>query len=340
MNQLCLLALGVCVLLALPPRGEAQLDGGYTFDIASTFGKDFHFYQDDNYEMYGGVFWLWFSEAPGIRLDVGTEAVHDPKTGAFRISGQSDFGDGVGKVTPAYLNPLLPDTDDLVLTSATTTIIGKTYTRKGTGKPIIDISSGLIKLAGQYDVGSSSVILVGIRSGSLSFKKSGIDSETALSYEGVPLKVSGSAVLNNRQVKKFNSSPSFDSQIYGDSPYSESFESGGVTYSYYRSLYLDLDIQTNGSAIAGTAELYTNATLSNPSGEVTDSYFYPLSSEEAKWWKYSVKGTSKNGIATLNLTGLGVIRGLKATIYIDEDTEEIIQNGKNSITLYGQTITY
>jgi hypothetical protein len=41
-----------------------------------------------------------------------------------------------------------------------------------------------------------------------------------------------------------------------------------------------------------------------------------------------------------NLTGLGVINGLKATIYIDEDTEEIIPNGKNTITLYGQTIKY
>jgi hypothetical protein len=205
------LAFGLFLFVGLICRSDAQLDGEYTYDIASTFGKDFHFYEDDNYESYGGVCYLWFSENPGIALVVGTEAVHNPKTGAFRISGQSDFGDGAGKVTPAYLNPLLPNTDDLVLTSATTTIIGKTYTSKSTGKPTIDISSGLIKMTGQYDVGSSSVVLVGIKSGSLSFKKSGIDSETALSYEGVPLKVSGSAVLNNKQVKKFNSSPSFDS---------------------------------------------------------------------------------------------------------------------------------
>ena len=128
--------------------------------------------------------------------------------------------------------------------------------------------------------------------------------------------------------------------MWGDYPYSDSYESGGDTYNYYASLYLNLDIETNGSAITGTAELYTAGTTAKASGEVTQSWFYPLSSEEAKWWKYSVKGTSKNGIATLNLTGLGVIKGLKATIYIDEDTEEIIQNGKNSITLFGQTIKY
>jgi len=103
---------------------------------------------------------------------------------------------------------------------------------------------------------------------------------------------------------------------------------------------LNLDIQTNGSIITGTAELFKNGITYKASGEVTQSWFYPLSSEEAKWWKYSVKGTSKNGIATLNLTGLGVIKGLKATLYINEDTEEIIPNGKNSITLYGQTIRY
>jgi hypothetical protein len=333
------LACGLFLFIGLICRSDAQLDGEYTYDIASTFGKDFHFYEDDNYESYGGVCYLWFSENTGIALVVGTEAVHNPKTGAFRISGQSDFGDGASKVTPAYLNPLLPNTDDLVLTSATTTIIGKTYTSKSTGKPTIDISSGLIKMTGQYDVGSSSAVLVGIKSGSVSFKKSGIDSETAMDV-GVSLKVSGSAVLNNRQVKKFNSAGDYLSGLYGGYPSSDSYESGGVTYNYYASLYLNLDIQTNGSAIAGTAELYTNGTTSKASGEVTQYWFYPLSSEEAKWWKYSVKGTSKNGIATLNLTGLGVIKGLKATIYIDEDTEEIIQNGKNSITLYGQTIKY
>ena len=333
------LTFGLFLFVGLICRSDAQLDGEYTYDIASTFGKDFHFYEDDNYESYGGVGQLWFYDNPTIVLSVGTEAVHNPKTGAFRISGQSDFGDGATKVTPIYLNPLLPNTDDLVLTSATTTIIGKTYTSKSTGKPMIDISSGLIKMTGQYDVGSSSAVLVGIKSGSVSFKKSGIDSETAMDV-GVSLKVSGSAVLNNRQVKKFNSSGDYLSGLNGGYPFSDSYESGGVTYNYYASLYLDLDIETNGSAITGTAELYTNGTTSKASGEVTQYWFYPLSSEEAKWWKYSVKGTSKNGIATLNLTGLGVIKGLKATIYIDENTEEIIPNGKNSITLYGQTIKY
>ena len=331
------LAFGLFLFVGLICRSEAQLDGEYDYDIANIFGKDFHFYEDDNYESY--VCDLWFSENPGIVLRVGTEAIHNPKTGAFRVSGQSDFGDGASKVTPAYLNPLLPNTDDLVLTSATTTIIGKTYTSKSTGKPMIDISSGLIKIAGQYDIGSSSVVLVGIKNGSISFKKSGIDSDTALA-DGVSLKVLGSAVLNNKQVKKFNSAPDFVSMMWGDYPYFDSYESGGVTYNYYASLYLNLDIQTNGSIITGTAELFTTGITYKLSGEVTQSWFYPLSSEEAKRWKYSVKGTSKNGIATLNLTGLGVIKGLKATLYINEDTEEIIPNGKNSITLYGQTIKY
>ena len=333
------LAFGLFLFVGLICRSEAQLDGEYTYNIADTFGKDFHFYEDANDESYG-VFDLWFSENTGIVIRVGTEAVHNPKTGAFRVSGQSDFGDGASKVTPAYLNPLLPNTDDLVLTSATTTIIGKTYTSKSTGKPTIDISSGLIKIAGQYDIGSSSVGLVAIKNGSVSFKKSGIDSEIAMN-DGVSLKVSGSAVLNNRQVKKFNSSPNFFSGMWGDLPYSSSSsDSDGNIYNYYSSLYMNLDIQTNGSAIKGTAKIYKYATFSKATGEITQEWFYPLSSEEAKWWKYSVKGTTKNGIATLNLTGLGVIKGLKATIYINEDSQEIIPNGKNSITLYGQTIKY
>jgi hypothetical protein len=332
------LAFGLFLFVGLICRSDAQLDGEYTYNIANTFGKDFHFYEDANDESYG-VFDLWFSENPSIVIRVGTKAVHNPKTGAFIVSGQSDFGDGASKVTPSYLNPLLPNTDDLVLTSATTTIIGKTYTSKSTGKPMIDISSGLIKIVGQYDIGSSSVVLVGIKNGSVSFKKSGIDSKTALN-DGLSLKVSGSAVLNNRQVKKFNSSPNFFSGMFGDLPYSSSSsDSDGTIYNSYSSLYMNLDIQTNGSAIKGTAEIYKYFSFSKATtGEVTQEWFYP--SEEAKLWKYSVKGTSKNGIATLNLTGLGVIKGLKATIYIDEDTEEIIQNGKNTITLYGQTIKY
>ena len=119
----------------------------------------------------------------------------------------------------------------------------------------------------------------------------------------------------------------------------EGLEDELVTLKRYDSMYLYLDLKTYGSTVSGIAELYMMYQLTNLTNyTVVYERYYP--EDEAKYGKYSVKGTRKNGIATLNLTGLGVIKGLKATIYIDEDTEEIIQNGKNSITLYGQTIKY
>ena len=327
-------------MLALSPNAEAQLNGVYTYDIAQIFGKDFYFYEDDdNYESIGGVCSLWFSDSPSIVLSGGTDAVHDPRTGSFSITGESDFGTGANSVEPSDLNPTLPNSDYFALDSAVTTIRGKTSTNKRTGRPVIDISTGSIRLVGHYNIGISSENLVRIRTGNIAFSAKGMDADTSL-IDGVAVKVTGSATLNNRQVKRFNSQPLFNSGMYGDYPFSDSWTTDGITYTYYSSLYLDLDIVTNGSAISGTAELYTNGTTTKHTGEVYSSWWYPLSSDESKWWKYSVKGTRRNGVATLNLTGLGVIRGLKATIHINENTDEIVPNGRNSITLYGQTITY
>jgi hypothetical protein len=340
------LAIGLCLLVGIICRSEAQLDGNYTIEMAGYF-DNFLFYRDGNYETtsLGHVCTLSFVEVNDYAdrwfdINVGTEVVHNPKTGAFKISGQSDFGDGAREVYPYHLNPLLPDTDAFYLASATTTIIGKTYTSKSTRKPTIDISSGLIKIAGQYDVGIDSQDLVNIVNGSVSFKKSGIDLEKA-DVGLLPLKISGSVVLNNKRVKKFNSSADYGSGIEG-SEYPL-----GYPFNYVSS-YLILDIKTEGSAITGTAEIQIVRTKKNSDYEIIEQeVLYPLRSNEAKWWKYSVKGTRKNGIATLNLTGLGVIKGLKAAIYLDDYPQDtspnaiyMIPNGKNTITLYGQTIKY
>jgi len=324
------LTIGLFLLVGIICRSEAQLNGEYGYDIAEVFGKSIYCNEDgSNYEL-GMV-------ANGD-LKLGTTSIHNPITGAFRVTGNTDFGEGSNESQPMEFNPSLPDTDYFVLSSSPTIVSGRTYTNKKTGRAVFDISSGSIGLVGQYDVGVDTEVLVGIKKGSLGFKGNNLDLETAMEGDGVNLIVNGSAVLNNRTTKRFKNTLPFYFGYWGNEPY----YLNGETYSHYSSFYLNLDVTTTGSNVTGSAEAYYAFTTTDlDTGDSNSSYFPdPPQTDESKWWKYSVKGTSKNGIATLNLTGLGVIKGLKATIYIDENTEEIIPNGKNSITLYGQTIKY
>jgi hypothetical protein len=325
------LAFGLFLFIGLICRSDAQLNGEYDYDIADIFGKSIYCNEDGSDPAFGIVL--------NGYVTLGTTSSHNPKTGAFRVTGNTDFGEGdTLKLQPKDFNPSLPDTDYFALTSSPTIVSGKTYNNKQTGRAVFDISSGSIGLVGQYDVGVDTEVLVGIKKGSLGFRGKNLDLETAFG-DGVDLIVNGSAVLNNRTTKRFNNTLPFYFGSWGNEPFIGEYV-GSERYSQYSSFYLNLDVTTSGSNVAGSAEVFYAFATSGLDSGYLDVIYHPDLSDQNKWWLYSVKGTSKNGIATLNLTGLGVIKGLKATIYIDENTEEIIPNGKNSITLYGQTIKY
>lgn len=128
--------------------------------------------------------------------------------------------------------------------------------------------------------------------------------------------------------------------LYWGGPSINRYVEAEPSYLYKENLWLDLNVSTSGSKISGTAKAYYFAIVDYENTEDDWMTIWPKSETPANEFTYSVKGTRRNGIATLNLTGLGVIKGLKATLHIDESTEEIVQNGKNSIKLYGQTVTY
>jgi hypothetical protein len=320
------LAIGLCLLVGLICRSDAQLNGEYEYDIGYEFEEGIYCLKN------GAEYYLHFSFAdPDMIFLLGAQCRHDPKTGLFSINGNTDFEQNNGQIWPNNFNTSLPFTDRFSLSSAPTTISGKTYTNKRSGKPVFDIS-GIIQLIGQYDVGGESEeILVAIKKGLLSFRGKGLDAENAYDSLGSAVMVGGSAPLANKTTKKFGRQIPLNGFDWGK----RLIWGGGGNVD---SIYLYLDLSTTGGKILGNGEVYYQSIVS-PDSPFENSYYPPLD-DESKLWKYSVKGTSKNGIATLNLTGLGVINGLKATIYIDEDTEEIIPNGKNSITLYGQTIKY
>jgi hypothetical protein len=203
----------------------------------------------------------------------------------------------------------------------------------------LDIS-GTITLKGTYT--PANMPETRISRGSLTFKASKLDNNA----DEIPyVTLKGSATLANKQTKLFKGTEFQLNNLlfYGGSSYYDNNSEYGVIW--HSSFYLDLNVATTGSNISGTAKAYYYDDVQdlNPNDNIDWSVYtsqYPDPEVPAKELTYSVKGTRKNGIATLNLTGQGVIKGLKATLHIDESTEEIVQNGKNSITLYGQTITY
>lgn len=333
MKKITIFFLVTFVLLS--PKSEAQLNGEFTYDIATTFGRSIYCNEDGAED-----FDCSFHVEPNY-FKLGLSSVHNPKTGLFTITGNTDFGPNDTRLQPNAFNSSLPNSEAFKLTSAPTRITGKTYTNKANRKPVFDISSGDIKLLGQYDIGTSEEVLVGIRKGSLGFKGKALDLETAY-LDGVDVKVNGSVVLQNKQQRRFNSTLPIRFGWWGNEPWQgeEFTNDAGDRYIDYASLYLDLNLTTTGNNITGSAEIYYAYTTTGITLEFSDTSYHPAGSDQSKWFKYSVKGTRKSGIATLNLTGQGVIKGLKATIHINEATQTIVQNGKNSITLYGQTINY
>jgi hypothetical protein len=271
---------------------------------------------------------------------------HNPKNGSIQIQAVADFS----YVTYAELDTFYHYTqpgdvyieyvgDTWSLNNPWFVVTGKTYTDKRTKKSLLDIS-GTITLKGTYT--PANMPETRISRGSLTFKASKLDNNA----DEIPdLTLKGSATLANKQTKLFKGTEFqlSDFLYHGGSSYYDNDSEYGVIW--YSSFNLDLNVATTGSNISGTAKAYYYDDVQdlNPNDNIDWSVYtsqYPDPEVPAKELTYSVKGTRKNGIATLNLTGQGVIKGLKATLHIDESTEEIVQNGKNSITLYGQTITY
>jgi len=151
------------------------------------------------------------------------------------------------------------------------------------------------------------------------------------------VQVTGSVNLANRQTKRLNTSQAEITGLYlgGDWYFNVTDD-----YSATSGFELKIDVTTSGNTVSGSAKIFYHYLYVSLTSDYVYTDIYPDRSTPAKEFVYSVKGTRRNGITTLNLTGQGVIRGLKATLHINEETEEIVQNGKNSITLYGQTITY
>jgi len=322
------------LLLALNCRCEAQLNGEYTYDVASIFKKTIAtavFVNDEN-RMYNTSLCYLIYQSQGFC----SNWTHDPKTGVLKGNGGIDFAE----LIPSEINPLIDSEETLVISSSKSTLSGKTYTDKsGVGR--IDFSQ-TTQLNGTYYINQTGLPF---QKGLIAFSTKGARTDEISDDIGKPLQIKGSISLNKGKIKRsFNNSRTVG--LYLDNtelPYTYTYRDEtfpDLGFDMYGSLFLDLNLSTARSAVIGTAKIYyqlfTDYTpTSSSSDEVItqpDDSGYTLT--------YSVKGSSKNGISTLNLTGLGKIKGLKATIYINESTEEIIPNGKNSITLYGQTIKY
>ena len=298
------------------------------------------------------VFLMYFNNGTGAPLNIPTATCnHDPKNGSLTIRGTTDFitrdneGSYLNEIYPSDLNASL-DGDSWSLTDPPITITGKTYTDRKTQKSLLDLL-GTITLKGTYTVADKPES--NIKKGSLTFKASKLDCNRLYrdtNGEGVPtIRITGSATLASKQSKKFDVSDIQLDTLYWGGPSFYSRTEKDADHSYAETVtedfWLELNVSTTGSKLTGTANVYYLSSSERDDPSLPDFHIYwPDPETPANEFTYSVKGTSKNGIATLNLTGLGVIKGLKATIYIDEDTEEIIQNGKNTITLYGQTIKY
>jgi len=342
-------ALALAILVALSPKAEAQLNGEYSLNIAYIFETSPYTFGDYTHEDVDMPF-AFYDSTPNLMIPIesGT-SIHNPKNGSFTIRGVAKFyipsdGGYYGELntTPGQFNPAL-ENDSWSLTDPRITISGKTYTDRKTKKSLLD-TAGTITLKGTYT--SAGKPESNINKGSLTFRASKLDCNRLYrdtNDEGYPaIRITGSASLANKQTKKFNvTDTTLEALYWGGDYYYREYTYGTVTTTISEGFYMDLNVNTSGSNITGTAKAYYFGSLTDNDPSVADDYIqYPDPETPAKEFTYSVKGTSRNGIAILNLTGLGVIKGLKATLHINEETEEIVQNGKNSITLYGQTITY
>jgi hypothetical protein len=342
------LAFGLFLFVGLICRSEAQLNGEYSFEISDIFGTSPFCFEDgqDNSDFFS----LYPSSSSHDLQFLNSQTSHNPKTGAFTITGQLDFNRYFTSSIPPFDRTNLyvyPEDfngafvgDDWDLEPAPTRIIGRTYTDKRTKRSLIDFSSGTITLKGDYlPAGGDSESWIKITKGSLTFRARGLDCDDIYSVSDPlpPVQVTGSVILANRQTKRLNTS---QAEITGLDWGGDWYFNVTDDYSAMSGFELNIDVTTSRNTVSGSAKIFYYYLYVSRISDYVYTEIYPDRSTPAKEFVYSVKGTSKNGIATLNLTGLGVIKGLKATIYIDENTQEIIPNGKNSITLYGQTIKY
>lgn len=329
----------ISILLAAQPKSEAQLSGEYSFEIADIFQASPYCFSNG----FLGVGWSFQISYVDFNYNTWVsfqKFLHNPRTGDFVITGSANVTDGLEGVysgVQAGFFKTPSDSDSWRLTATPTRVLGRTYTDKITKQSLLDISSGIIGLVGFYTPEKQKE--AAIAKGSLAFRAKGVSCYAMKNSDPTPtLKLIGSATLRNKRTIKFNL----------PNAYIGGLDFGGAYFSYestdgasFRSgLKLDLNVSTAGSDVSGSAKIYYYLSGYAPTESAGTYTQYPDPELPAKEFIYSIKGTSVNGVATLNLVGQGVIKGLKATIYINEATEEIVQNGKNSITLYGQTITY
>lgn len=328
------------LLLALNCRSIAQLNGEYTYDIASVFEKTIAtvmFMSDAEALNLSSLCYIFPNNQ---LLGFCSTWAHDPKTGQIKGAGQAEFED----FDPFTLNPLIEASEFIEILSSKSTFSGKTYTDKsGVGR--IDFSQ-TTQLNGIYYMAPNQTGLPFVK-GLITFSTKGSRIDEMGSADGIEnlLQIKGSISHYRGKIKRsFNNSHDVGLTLDNtELPYTythrdETYPDLG--FDMYGSLYVDLNLSTARSALSGTAKIYYQfLTDWTPTSASSDSVI-TQPDDSGYTLTYSVKGSSKDGISTLNLTGLGKIRGLKATLYINEDTEEIIPNGKNSITLYGQTIKY
>jgi hypothetical protein len=323
------LAIGLCLFVGIICRSEAQLDGEYTYtyDLLKTFNKNFIIMRDYTGNDSVSVFNLISGDGNYFGLD---NLSHNPKSGLVSMagSGWDDYS-----ASGDTFDSRLGSDQTFSFSSLALKILGKTYSQKKTLKPVFDVSSGNINWKGLYlfDGYEQAVI----DKANTAFKATALDA-SLLCDTGVNISTKSVIKFQDLGVLKASSSvPLLQASSESYLPNSW-LGSNGVTYTC--SLYITLNnLQTKKGKITGSAEISVQCLAVEPNGDEILFIDYP-DSEGQTGWQYALSGTSKKGVSTLSLNGLGVIKGLKGTLYINESTQEIIQNGKNSITLYGQTI--
>ena len=329
------LAFGLFLFVGIICRSEAQLNGDYTYDLLETFNKNFLIMQDytENDVANGNVYsYFTFSKADDqwgyFYFD---NLRHNPKSGLVSVAGSGDDYAASGDTFDSRLG----SDQTFIFSSFALNILGKTYSQKKTLKPVFDVSSGNANWKGLYQVDGYEDAV--IDKANTAFKATGLDA-SLLCDTGVNISTKSVIKFQAGGLLKASSSvPLLQAPEDSYLPYLLTGEDGTT---YNSSLYITLNnLQTKKGKITGSAEISVTTAYVDPNNEEGTFIEYP-DSEGQTGWQYAISGTSKKGVSTLSLNGLGVIKGLKGTLYINESTQEIIPNGKNSITLYGQTIRY
>ncbi|NBU71728.1 MAG: hypothetical protein EBS53_09815 [Bacteroidetes bacterium] len=294
-------------------------------------------------------------------MSIGQRVTHNIKNGTFKIWGKT--GNLNTPESPwvgvDYGGPLPSDwRHQWNLSETQTSVIGKTYSGRTSGKSLFDIN-GVILLKGVYTTGLPNFpepdpwdpipVTSEIKKGQFSFRGSKFDCSEALygidrDNSSIPDNVftfNGFVRLRNKKTYQFRNANGAPNGIRSDIT---AFDFGSSLYGPFNigeSLWLELKLNTIGSVVSGTANLFYCRNRYE-----TIEYRYPNGNDNSKKWEYSVRGEYKNEIAKLELTGLRSLQGLKGTIYLDGNDRSyfgdpvIIRNGKNIITIFGQNIKY